>query len=99
MAKRKKSVMGYFKKVFAENPQWLDTPSNAAVIEMYKRDHGGKEPNGRVKQSIANTKSLLRKEMREGKSGKTSQRSVAASSDNNLSALEVSIDDCMTLAK
>src|SRR5437588_793844 len=57
------SLSAYFRQLFTENPDWLDGPSNAAVMERWKADHPGKEWAKNVQQGMANVKSKMRKEL------------------------------------
>lgn len=106
MAKRgrkRKSIAGYFKSVFATHPEWLQGKSNAPLLEQYRKDKGlgaeAKIPNN-IKANLANIKSVLRKHGRK-KTGRKmiSVKAVAAVRGTKLEALEELIDDCMTLAK
>jgi hypothetical protein len=65
------SVAGYFRAVFQEKPQWLDSRSNADLLDRWLVDHPGeKEVPNRIKNIMANTKSVMRKELRKKKPGK-----------------------------
>ena len=106
MAKRgrkKKSVGGYFRTVFASHPEWLRGKSNAPLLAQYRKDKGmaedAKVPNN-IKANLANIKSVLRKEGRI-KTGRKmiSVKAVKAVPGTKMEALEELIDDCMTLAK
>ena len=120
MAKRKgnaPSVSGYFRTVFAERPEWLGEKSNDPILARYREDHNiapGGEIDKKIKQNLANLKSVLRKQGRKKKRGRP-RKEVAASSavhvvavapvaakktpTNKLDTLEESIDDCLTAAK
>ncbi|GEM_PF-3665997 len=106
MAKRgrkKKSVGGYFRSVFADHPEWLKGKSNAPLLSQYRKDKGmapeAQVPNN-IKANLANVKSVLRKQGRKTAGRKMiSVKAVAAVSGTKLEALEELIDDCMTLAK
>jgi hypothetical protein len=101
------SVAGYFRQVFAENPAWLKGRSNQAVLERWLADHPGeKEVPDRVKQNLANIKSVLRKKLRKG--GRPKKQAEAAPETasqpaarvyEEMEALEVLIDDALTLAR
>src|SRR3954471_7762580 len=56
------SVMGYFRKIFDENPKLLKVRSNEELFTRWLADHPGESvvPE-RVKNGLANLKSLLRK--------------------------------------
>jgi hypothetical protein len=112
MARKKskgESPFPYFRKIFGENPQWLDQKSNEQVINRYKADHNmGADDivEKRIKDAMANTKSQLRKAMRgPGKGKRRGKRKMAAiaTGGNKTSAtfvaLELQIDDCLSLAR
>src|SRR5258707_4932419 len=50
-------IRGYFE----DNPDWLEGPSNAALIERYLKDHPGESWSKRHQQGAANEKTKLRK--------------------------------------
>ncbi len=60
------TTAGYFRRVFEEHPEWLAQPSNAEVFARWLQDHPGHAEvvPEKIKQSLFNTKSLLRKESR-----------------------------------
>src|SRR5258708_1732956 len=59
------SISGYFRKVFEENPRWLDTRSNDQLYARWLKDHPGeKVVPEKVRQNLSNVKSVLRKETR-----------------------------------
>jgi hypothetical protein len=106
------STMGYFRKLFLANRKLLRTRSNAELLGRWLADHPGEEtvPNS-VKQSLSNVKSTLRKKYLRGpRASKISaeveeqagspETAVASSPlESALEALEVQIDDCLTLAR
>lgn len=108
------SLGGYFRKVFAERPDWLKGRSNDAILARYRTDHGMApeatlEP--RIKANLSNIKSVLRKQRRKrGKRDATSTPAGAPAemaatstprrgSTGRLEMLEELIDDCLTMAK
>jgi hypothetical protein len=98
------NISGYFRMVFKENPALLHSRSNEVLLERWLKDHAWeKEVPARVKQNLANIKSILRKKSRKRKFGGgtaepavTSLRSVPS---RGLESFEESIDDCLTKAK
>jgi hypothetical protein len=107
---RGETAAGYFRRAFAEHPAWLAQPSNADVFARWLQDHPGHaEVPEKIKQSLFNTKSLLRKEARKkpGRKKKEQQpveaNAVAAptprKSLRGLESLELAIDDCLTRAR
>lgn len=68
------SVAGYFKGVFEENPEWLGERSNDALLERWLADNpGNTEVPERIRNILANTKSVLRKKAR-GPGGKKKKK-------------------------
>jgi hypothetical protein len=82
----------------------LHSRSNDVLLERWLKDHPAeKQVPDRVKQNLANNKSILRKKSRKRKFGGgaaelavTFLRSVP---NRGLESLEESIDDCLTKAK
>src|SRR5437016_2659741 len=118
MAKRgrkKKTVSGYFRKVFAERPEWLAETSNDVILARYREDHNlapDAKLNPKIKQNLANVKSLLRHKDRDTAGGAEkskariaavaamhSPRSAVRGANSGLETLEEMIDDCLTMAK
>ena len=114
MAKRSQqsggeNISGYIRRVFKENPKWLETRSNDEILARWLKDHPGEtEVPDRVKKNLSNVKSLLRNKLRKkpGKSKKESQPAepIAApllprKSVRGLETLEEQLDECLTLAK
>jgi hypothetical protein len=116
MAKKKsstsngESISGYFRKVFKENPSWLGERSNDLLIARWKKDHPGTtDVPEKVRQGLANIKSVLRKANRK-KPGRPKKDSLATGTGvtqavpvvrkvKGLELLEEHIDDCLTLAR
>src|SRR5262245_16525719 len=108
MARKKKSMMGYFKNVFSTNKQLLHGKSNAAVLAKYRADHGmaaDADVSKAVKNAMANTKSLMRKKMggEEGGPRKRTIKLVAAGGNArpsvSLETLEELLDDSLLIAR
>ena len=59
-----KSVRGYFRKIFKENPKLLKQRSNDELLNRWSDDHPGEAVTDRIKQNLANLKSILRKKRR-----------------------------------
>ncbi len=105
------SVSGYFRAIFQANPKLLKERSNEALLQRWLDDHPGHdEVPERVKQGLANVKSILRKKL--GKRGRPrreeqpAQEAAPASAARpsrqtaaRLEQLEHSIDEALTLAK
>jgi hypothetical protein len=101
------SVSGYFKQIFRERPDLLNSGSNTALFERWLQDHPGEKsvPN-RVKSILSNVKSIVRKKRRKrtGKK-KTAELSFPATAQAStvplvkLELLEEQIDACLTFAK
>jgi hypothetical protein len=107
------STSAYFRQLFTENPEWLDGPSNAAVMARWKADHPGKEWAKNVQQGMANIKSKMRKELGRGRRRRRRRKGGAAaragaapqaaaarvrSPFNVLERLELVIDEGISLA-
>jgi hypothetical protein len=109
MAKRPKrrgeSIMGYFRPFFDADKNLINSKSNEQLIDRWKQDHPGHSDKllKKVKQNLANLKSMLRRKLREA-GGKPSFRKGAKVSFTNavgtptMAMLEEQIDDCMVLA-
>jgi hypothetical protein len=102
------TVSGYFRRVFKENPRLLKTRSNDELLNAWLADHPGeKEVPQRVKQNLANVKSVLRKKgHKRGRRPKEEQPQAVAMAhapakkpSRGLEHLEEQIDDCLTVAK
>ena len=64
------TVSGYFRQVFKDNPKWLKARSNDDVLARWLKDHPGEtQVPEKVRQNLANVKSLLRKADRQKPSG------------------------------
>jgi hypothetical protein len=108
--KNEETIAGYFRKVFRENPNLLRGRSNEELLRRWLADHPGeKEVPNRVKQSLSNIKSVLRKKRRKRKAkGQAAQAMTTAPKPTegaskkavrSLEPLEEQIDDCLSLAK
>jgi hypothetical protein len=102
------TVSSYFRRVFAENPKLLKTRGNEELVQRWLADHPGeKEVPRRVRQNLANIKSVLRKKGRKrGRRQEPEQAegvevavSPARRSSHGLEQLEEQIDECLTAAK
>lgn len=99
--RRGESVMGYFRQVFEKHPEWVKEKSNDLVLAQYRQDKGlatDAPVDARIKQNLANTKSIMRKHSRTGGKARL-QAAVAGLSGKRLESLEILIDDCIILAK
>jgi hypothetical protein len=106
MAKRKRkggTVAGYFRQVFATQPEWLKEKSNDPILAKYRLDHGmaaDAPVDKSVKANLANLKSVLRKKSRRGGRVAAGGTALASTrSGHRLEKLEEMIDDCLTLAR
>jgi hypothetical protein len=108
--KRGESMSAYFRQVFGEKPEWLNQKSNDVVLARYRGDHGmnTEEPvHKSVKATMANMKSIMRKEARGGtNSSRPTSKSAGsawtvpkAPSNPTLEDLEELIDECLVAAK
>jgi hypothetical protein len=107
---REGSLASYFRGVFQENPQWLHEKSNDAMLARYRKDHGMASDapiENKIRQNLANLKSVLRKKKRRGPRPKLDGAIPVAAPlaamrrgpANRLETLEEMIDDCLTAAK
>src|ERR1700730_748990 len=106
MAKRKSkrgTVAGYFRQVFAAQPEWLKEKSNDPILAKYRIDHGmaaDAPVEKSVKANLANLKSVLRKKSRRKGKAVVGGLAVAPTrSGHRLEALEEMIDEALTLPK
>jgi len=104
------SIGGYFRKVFKENPKLLVTRSNEEVLRRWLADHPGeREVPNRIKQNLANVKSVLRKKLRKRgrpkgsvNAARTTPAATTAATGvttKSLEALEIRIDDVLGFAR
>lgn len=102
------SISGYFRKIFRENPKLLKQRSNDELLSRWSLDHPGEPVTDRIKQNLANLKSILRKKRRKRGKGKQAAEPVetavivmtpAKKAYRGLEALELEIDDCLTSAR
>ena len=99
------TISGYFRKVFAEHPGWLDSRSNDQLFVRWLKDHPGEtEVPEKVRQNLSNIKSLLRKQSRKKKPKQASVPQAHSAEKprkpaRGFDALEEQIDECLTLAK
>jgi hypothetical protein len=113
MARRKKrrgqGLGAYFRGVFQERPHWLHEKSNDLMLVRYREDHGLSSDQAlapSVRNTLANLKSKMRREEREGGAAlgrdapRAPERFAELPPDNDpLTQLEEQIDDCLTLAR
>src|ERR1700736_6658304 len=111
MAKKKSaggvSISAYFKEIFVERPDLLDTRSNEELYARWLGDNPGhKEVPLNIKQGLSNIKSTLRNKPK--KRGRPSKRLAASNgvvtktahvSAAVLEKLEFNIDECLMLAR
>jgi hypothetical protein len=99
------NVSGYFRQIFKEDPRLLRSRSNDKLMQRWLADHPDqKEVPIRVKQGLANVKSILRKRRRGPRRKGDDQNQAAAPTAarkpaRGLERLEEQIDDCLSVAK
>lgn len=114
-SERGESISGYFRPFFKENPKLLNERSNQQLLQRWLDDHPGEtEVPTRVKQGLANLKSVLRKNVRrrgrrqtaeKAQTGNGMHRSATSGQPetrargSGLEVLEEHIDDCLSMAK
>lgn len=104
----KESTSGYFRTIFEERPELLEGKSNEELINRWMADHPThtEKQLRKTKANLANLKSVLRKQSRQGKgigrgrpsasSGMVATPSVRRSP---MEHLEEHIDECLTEAR
>src|SRR6516164_2813244 len=76
------NVSGYFRQIFKENPKLLNERSNDELLRRWLADHPGhKEVPQKVKNNLANVKSILRKKSRKTGGRTKAEQPVAAVSE------------------
>jgi hypothetical protein len=97
--RRRKSVGRYFRELFTSHPRWLDLKTNELVQAQYEKDHPGKKMTKSVRANMANIKSVMRKEQREGGRKKGAGVANADWGLNTPEGLEIAIDQCLSAAR
>jgi hypothetical protein len=99
------NVSAYFRQVFAEQPELLDSRSNELILDRWLSDHPGVTviPK-RVKNGLMNTKSVLRsKSRRRGRPkrgpGRPAGSTNARTPKGRLNQLEEHIDESLRMAR
>jgi hypothetical protein len=104
----KDTISGYFRRLFEENPQWLNARSNQEVLDRWLKDNpAAKAITEQVRQNLSNIKSILRirKKLRKKESLPVEVAVVPRKGGRRLEALEAlealeeRIDGCMDLAR
>src|SRR5438445_11293304 len=73
--RRKKSISGFFRNLFTERPELLQSTDNAEILDLWQAAHPSRKISKKVKQNLANVKSVMRKLQRRGRRGKATARS------------------------
>jgi hypothetical protein len=60
----------FFRKIFAENPELLDTRSNEEVMRRWQEDNPGAKVTDQVKAALGNAKSAERSKRRKKRGGR-----------------------------
>jgi len=104
------SKSAYFRKVFTEKPEWLEQKSNDVVLARYRSDNGmstSQPVDKSVKATMANMKSVMRKELRVAVNGSPAPAPASMGSKwsppkaplhPSLENLEELIDECLVAA-
>jgi macrodomain Ter protein organizer (MatP/YcbG family) len=91
-------VARYFQAVFKENPKWLKSRSNNDLLQRWLADHPSEpEVPDRIKNIMANTKSVLRKKHRKGRGKKAMEQSADAVALQNAVATLAAVPATSTL--
>jgi hypothetical protein len=97
------SVRGYFRHLFEKHPDWLWSRSNDVVLQRWKKDHPDEDLSDKVKEGMANIKSIMRREQRDaeagGAAGKPGSRPDRTARTATLEQLEASIDAVLLMAR
>lgn len=102
------NISGYFRKIFTENPKLLKSRTNDELLDRWLADHPGeKEVPLRVKQGLANVKSVLRSKRRKRRAKLATEDAASAgtvavkrpTSRNGMIVLEEQIDECLSAAR
>jgi hypothetical protein len=99
------NVSGYFRAILKENPKLLKSRSNEELLKRWMSDHPKeKEVPARVKQGLANVKSVLRSKRRGRKRKADPEQGAVAMLEkgqpsHRLETLEEHIDDALTMAR
>jgi hypothetical protein len=93
----------YFKELFEKSPELLKGRSNKDILARYRTDHGLGE-NAAIEQKVTNNLSNVKSNMRKaGRKRKKMDAKAAgikiARPTNKLEALEIHIDNCLTMAR
>jgi hypothetical protein len=96
--RRKGSTSAFFRNIFEQRPDLLDSKSNEELRKLWLEAHPNqREVPKKVIQNLSNLKSVLRKKGR--KKGRRAGATQVRPAPRGLEALEVQIDECMTVAR
>ena len=102
-SKKSGSSYTYFHELLAQHPDWVNQRSNKPILDQFRLDHGiaeGTELERKVLNNLANVKSKLRSGAQKSKRRKARAEGVKLPKPTNrLDALEIRIDDCLTMAR
>jgi hypothetical protein len=99
------SIGGYFRKLYAEHPEWLRKRKNDPLYQRWLEDHPGyTEIPAQVKTNLANVKSVLKKKRKRGRRSQVEAlgdgtRPAVRIPPRELAALEEQIDEGLSMAK
>ena len=102
------TVSGYFRRVFEERPDLVQSGSNQEIFDRWLADHAGeKDVPQRVKQILFNVKSLLRRKLRRkrrqvaapARPTETAVRAGRPKAGRGLETLEEQIDEGLMMAR
>lgn len=103
------TTAAYFRRIFHENPKWLNERSNKKLLKRWLADHPGQTEVPRtVKANLANLKSVLRSKQRSKvavheqnrqATGEEKKVTTVPTGNTQLELLEYQIDECLILAK
>src|SRR2546421_603109 len=102
--------MGYFRRIYKENPKLLKVRSNEEMFRRWLADHPEHaEVPEKVKSGLANLKSMMRNAKKKKRAKRKEEAKAAAATPHGngapvlhisvakLEALEQQIDDCLAM--
>lgn len=101
--RRRKGISGFFRNLFKERPELLDSTNNGEILDLWQKAHPSRKISKKVKQNLANVKSVMRKiERKGGKRKATARANMVAfmyEGKPTMERLEEFIDECLTMAR
>jgi|SRR5579884_1278594 len=105
---RGEAKQAYFRRIFAENPKWLDVRSNQRVYQRWREDHPGHEDED-IPPAWRNALQNVKGDLRRKKKGRGKQTAAEEPASRPAAAakapakvlleLEEKLDDCLMAAR